>query len=73
MIPYKDTDWDSGVIAYENWDDYIKVKFSSNAIYTYTNSSAWSSNITEMKRLAVLWDGLNAYIILNKVKFSSKS
>ena len=73
MIPYKDLDWDSWVIAYEYWDDYIKVKFSSNAIYTYTNSSAWNSHITEMKRLADIWDWLNSYIMLNKVKHSSKS
>lgn len=73
MKPYKDTDRDSWVIAYEYWDDYIKVKFSSNVIYMYTYASAWSVHIEKMKKLADLWDWLNAYIIVNKVKHSSKN
>lgn len=68
MIPYKDTDWDSWIIAYEIWMDYIKVKFNSNAIYTYSYSSAWEKHVEKMKELAQIWNWLNAYINLY-VKF----
>jgi len=62
MIPYKNIDGDSGVSAYENGADYIKVKFSTGSIYTYTYKSAGSENIEHMKILAQSGEGLNAFI-----------
>lgn len=73
MKNYKDIDNDSWVVAYDCWDDYIIVKFSSWSIYTYTSSSAGISHLNEMKRLANLWDWLNAYLNINKPWFSKKS
>ncbi len=73
MIPYKNIDWDSWIIAYEYWDNYIKVKFSSNVIYTYTYAISWNTHVEKMKKLADLWNWLNAYINLNKIKYSSKT
>lgn len=73
MKTYKDTDNDSWVIAYEYWDDYITIKFSSWSIYKYTTSSAWVTHLNEMKRLADLWDWLNAYLNKNKPWFLSKN
>lgn len=73
MIPYKNL-WSkkSWVVAYEIWDDYIKVQFTSWFIYTYTYQSAWSSAIETMKQLAECWEGLNSYISKNKPAHSSK-
>ncbi len=62
MKIYKDIDGDSGVIGYEYGNDYIRVEFSTGAIYLYTYQSAGTSNIERMKSLADAGDGLNAFI-----------
>ena len=62
MQRYSDIDRDSGVVAYETGQDYIRVQFSDGAIYLYTYRSAGSHHIESMKRLAARGDGLNAYI-----------
>lgn len=72
MEKYKDIDWDSWIIEYEIWENYIKVKFNTNVIYTYSYISAWSLHIENMKKLAIKWDWLNYYIKRNKVPYSHK-
>lgn len=70
---YKDLNGDSGVIAYEYRDDYIRIRFNTGATYLYTNSSAGVNNINEMKRLADIGNGLNSFINLNvKYKYNRK-
>jgi hypothetical protein len=53
---------DSGVTAYEIGDDWIRVRFSTGAVYLYTAASAGTANIERMKVLAARGDGLNAFI-----------
>lgn len=62
MNKYKDLNGDSGVVGYECGEDYIRIQFSTGAIYLYTNKSAGSQNIEHMKQLAEKGDGLNAFI-----------
>jgi len=62
MEHYKDINGDFGVVAYEYGSDYIRVKFSTGAIYLYNYESAGSHNVEQMKVLAQRGDGLNAYI-----------
>ena len=62
MNSYKDVNGDSGVIAYEHGEDFIKVQFKNGAVYHYDYASAGSTNIEKMKELAVAGDGLNAFI-----------
>lgn len=64
MIPYADTDRDSGVEAFRFTDESIVVKFKtgSTQFYEYTNASAGSSNVEHMKVLAETGDGLNSFI-----------
>lgn len=62
MQRYGDIDRDSGVVAYEAGPDFIRVRFSDGAIYLYTNFSAGTHRIENMKVLAAKGDGLNAYI-----------
>ncbi|MEG0308939.1 MAG: hypothetical protein RR636_13410 [Clostridium sp.] len=62
MERYKDINGDSGVVAYELGVEYIRVQFSTGAIYLYTNESTGIQNIEQMKRLAQNGDGLNAFI-----------
>jgi hypothetical protein len=74
MQSYRDWDNDSGIVAYEIGDDFIIVQFRSGreTFYRYSIGSTGSHHISEMKRLAQQGDGLNAYIIDNKVRFESK-
>ncbi len=62
MERYADVDGDSGVTAYEIGPDYIRVQFSTGAVYLYTYASAGAHNIERMKQLAKGGDGLNAFI-----------
>lgn len=68
IVPqYKDLDGDSGVRRYEYGSDWIEVEFARGSIriYRYTYLSAGPAHIEEMKRLADLGEGLNAYIQRN--------
>lgn len=62
MQRYKNLDGDSGVSAYEYGADYIRVMFSTGAVYLYTYQSAGTQNIQTMKNLADSGEGLNAFI-----------
>ena len=62
MERYKNLGGDSGVVAYENGPDFIRVQFSDGAIYLYTYLSASSQNIEYMKQLARNGQGLNSFI-----------
>ena len=72
MERYRDIDNDSGVAGYEIGPDYIRVQFEDGSVYLYTYTSAGSSNIEEMKRLAASGDGLNAFIHRNVRKRYAK-
>lgn len=62
MERYRNLGGDSGVAAYEVGNDFIRVMFSDRSVYLYTDASAGSHNIREMKRLAREGQGLNAFI-----------
>ena len=65
MERYKNFGGKSGVSAYEIGAESITVQFTSGAVYLYTYKSAGSSNIEEMKSLAVAGQGLNSFISRN--------
>lgn len=67
MQNYKDLDGDSGVRRYDYGPDWIEVEFAQGSFrtYRYTYLSAGSVHVDEMKRLADLGEGLNAYIHKN--------
>jgi hypothetical protein len=62
MERYRDLDGDSNVLEYELGNDYIKVRFADGSVYLYTYLSTGSQNVEEMKRLAVVGEGLNKFI-----------
>jgi hypothetical protein len=73
MERYRNVDGDSGVAYYESGPEFIRVQFSDNSVYLYTYISAGSSNIEQMKRLAVAGEGLNAFINKNvKRRYAKK-
>ena len=64
MERYLDLDGDSGVVAYEIGETYIKVKFNGTyKIYTYSYRSAGANRVEDMKQLARNGNGLNSYIM----------
>ncbi len=62
MEPYANLGGDSGVAAYEMGPDFIRVQFTTGAVYLYTDASCGAANCDNMKRLASEGHGLNAYI-----------
>jgi hypothetical protein len=73
MKKYKNTSGKSTVATYEVAKDSVTVGFTSCSVYIYTNQSAGSSNIRQMKALALSGKGLSAFIENNvKERFARK-
>lgn len=74
MQTYRDWDNNSGIEAFEIGSDYIVVQFKKGRyrLYTYTYRSASQHDIEYMKQLALDGDGLNEYIVENKIDYESK-
>lgn len=69
MTPYKSRSGkQSGVIAFEIGEDFIRVKFQSNKIYKYTYLTSTAKNVEVMKTLALDSLGLSTYISKFKPK-----
>lgn len=62
MQPYKNSNRDTGVVAYEIVDDGIVVQFRDGRLYLYTIKSAGKLAIKQMKLLAKKGEGLTTYI-----------
>lgn len=62
MENYKNLSGTSGVAAFEQGADFIKVQFSDGSVYQYTYTSAGEGSIVQMKELAVRGLGLNSFI-----------
>lgn len=65
MQDYQNLGGDSGVSAYEIHEDSISVEFKTGKVYEYSNGSAGSAHIENMKKLAIAGRGLNSYINTN--------
>jgi hypothetical protein len=62
MERYQNLGGDSGIVAYEIGDDFIKVQFHDGPVYLYTYESTGQAAIEHMKELARAGHGLNSYI-----------
>ena len=62
MERYKNLGGNSGVVGYEIGTDFIRVQFSDGSVYLYTYASAGAHNVEQMKQLARMGQGLNAFI-----------
>lgn len=65
MKPYGNLHGNSGVAAYEEGPDFIRVQFTSGSIYLYTYESNGPEDVEIMKELAREGKGLQRFI--NKV------
>lgn len=72
MKPYKDTDNDSNIEAYEYDEDSITIRFKDESVYEYTGDCVTPYMLNQMKALADAGDGLNAFINEHKPPYSSK-
>lgn len=75
MEPYKNLGGNSGVLAYQIGNDYIKVQFKEGrwTLYVYTYQSAGLAAVETMKNLAQQGHGLNSFISTYQPNHSSKS
>ena len=62
MQQYKNSNRNTGVVAYEPCEDGIAVEFRDGSIYLYTIKSAGVAVINKMKALAKKGEGLTTYI-----------
>ena len=62
MKRYGNLHGNSGISAYEEGPDFIRIQFTSGRIYLYTYESAGEDDIEEMKELAREGSGLTRFI-----------
>ena len=62
MKRYGNRHGNSGIVAYEDEPDFIRIQFTSGSVYLYTYDSADEDDIEEMKELAREGNGLNRFI-----------
>ena len=63
MTPYSNLSGDSGVVAYDIGDDFIKIQFRhSRKVYVYDSAKPGWSRVQQMQRLATAGRGLSSYI-----------
>ncbi|AEW85173.1 hypothetical protein HUE46_13145 [Flavobacterium columnare] len=65
MERYRNLSGTSAVYSYQIGNDFIKIRFASGAIYTYSYNKAGAYHINQMKTLALKGLGLNSYINRN--------
>ena len=62
MKRYGNLHGNSGIAAYEEGTDFIRIRFTSGSVYLYTYESACKEDIEEMKELAREGEGLTRFI-----------
>ena len=62
MTPYANLGGDSGVSNYEIGSNFIKVEFNTGAVYVYDDVKPGTSDLDQMKALAISGVGLNSFI-----------
>jgi len=75
MTPYKNTNGNSNIEAYEISDDSITVRFMSGKWrnYLYNSERPGTTVVEKMKALAIQGSGLNSYISTTvKAQFAKK-
>ncbi|MER2511417.1 MAG: hypothetical protein ABTQ25_03180 [Nitrosomonas ureae] len=62
MTPYRDTDGNSGIQAFDSWPDWIRIQFKKGGVYEYRASHIGLVHLEALKRLAAAGSGLSTYI-----------
>ena len=67
MKPYENHSGQSSVKAYQLYLDAIKIQFTDESVYLFTNENCGIKQITQLKILAKNGDGLENYIRQNQL------
>ena len=62
MKRYRNLDGNSGVIAYEAGDGFIRIRFVNDDVYEYTDEATGPEHVQNMQRLAQAGRGLATYV-----------
>ena len=62
MKRYRNLGGDSGIFAYEDGEDFIRVQFLDGSIYLYDYTCPGPDDVERMKQLAEKGQGLNSFI-----------
>jgi len=62
MKKYKNLSGKSNVAVFEIAKDSVRVGYTDNSVYIYSNQSAGMANVTKMKTLAEAGKGLGTFI-----------
>ena len=62
MTPYRDSGGDSGIVAYEYGDNWIRIGFRRGGTFDYHATVIGYTHLDNMKALADGGEGLNRYI-----------
>ncbi len=62
MRSYENAGGNSAIVAFENGDDSITVKFVDGSVYLYTYRNSGGVNVEQMKKYASIGHGLNGFI-----------
>lgn len=62
VIPYQNKSQKSGIAAYEIGPDYIRIEFTTGAIYEYNHEHTGAAQTEHLKYLAEQGKGLNSYL-----------
>ena len=62
MERYKILGDNSGIVAYELGEDWIKIQFRDGGLYLYDYKNTGSDLIEQMKELAIAGQGLNSFV-----------
>lgn len=65
MKTYKNLNGNSDVKTYQFYGDAIKIRFSDDTVYLYTDEKSGEENIAQMKLLAAQGKGLGTFIKAN--------
>ena len=72
MKRYRNLGGDSGIVAYEDGADFIRVQFSDGSIYLYNYTTPGANDVEHMKQLAETGQGLNSFIsrvVMNELQY----
>jgi hypothetical protein len=69
MIPYKNIQRLSSILAYEIGDESIRIEFVSGAVREYTYVNVGRDHVEAMKKCAIKGKGLGSYVMKNERHF----
>lgn len=71
MIPYKNINRFSSILAYEFGNEWIRIEFVSGAVREYTYEKVGKDHVEAMKKCALRGKGLGSYVLNHEDHFKA--